>query len=94
MGLSFAKRVTAPSDVLMREIDGESVLLNLANECYYGLDEVGTRMWMLLTTSESIEDACESLLAEYDVEPQALRQDLQELIEKLVANGLLELAEG
>ena len=89
--LSFANRLSVPPDVLMREVDGESVLLNLLNERYYTLDEVGTRMWTLLTTSESIEDAWKGLLAEYEVEPETLRRDLQELIEKLVENGLLEL---
>jgi len=86
-----ANRLSVPPDVLMREVDGESVLLNLLNERYYTLDEVGTRMWTLLTTSESIEDAWKGLLAEYEVEPETLRRDLQELIEKLVENGLLEL---
>ncbi len=77
----------------MREIDGESVFLNLQNESYYGLDEVGTRMLALLTTSESIEDAFKVLLTEFDVEPKVLERDLRELIEKLLANGLLELGE-
>jgi hypothetical protein len=89
-----AKRVTVPSDVLANEIDGETVLLNLKSESYYGLDEVGTRMWQTLTASESIQAACESLLSEYDVEPGRLRQDVEALVEQLVQFGLVDVVDG
>ena len=81
-----------PSDVLISEVGGESVLLNLKSERYFGLDEIGTRMWKALTTSDSIQMAYESLLAEYDVEDDRLRQDMDELIEKLVEQGLMEVS--
>ncbi len=66
------------------------MLLNLEKERYFGLDPVGTTMWEVLTKANSVEAAYEVLLSTYDVEPQRLRQDLEGLIEKLVANGLLE----
>jgi hypothetical protein len=89
--VSFTQRVTVPSDVLMREVAGESVILNLDTETYFGLDETGTRMWLTLTESETIQHAYESLLAEYDVESDTLRNDLIKLIEELVSHGLLEI---
>ncbi len=91
MASFMTSRVTVPDDVLMRELDGESVILNLASEHYYGLDEVGTRMWQLLATPKTIEDAYEILLTEYDVEPDRLLHDMQELIEQLVEHGLLQI---
>jgi hypothetical protein len=91
MASFMTSRVTVPDDVLMRELDGESVILNLASEQYYGLDEVGTRMWQLLSTPKTIEDAYEILLTEYDVEPDRLLHDMQELIEQLVEHGLLQI---
>lgn len=92
MTISHTAKVLAPAGVLVRELDGESVLLNLNSESYFGLDEVGTRMWAVLTASDSIQAAYESLLAEYEVEPEKLYQDLDNLIEKLVAHGLAEVA--
>ena len=60
MSISFDSKVRVPEDVLVSELDGESVLLNLKSECYFGLDEVGTRLWELLISSESIRGAYES----------------------------------
>jgi Coenzyme PQQ synthesis protein D (PqqD) len=88
---SFEDRVAVPTHVLVRVLDGESVLLNVNTERYYGLDHTGTRMWQLLTESPNIDAAYQSLLAEFDAEPERLRSDLSELLARLVDNGLLEV---
>ena len=90
MPITFDQRVTIPPDVLVQELDGESVILNVATERYFGLDRVGTRMWVALTSLESIEAAYESLLAAFDVDGERLRQDLQALVTELVDHGLLD----
>jgi hypothetical protein len=92
MSISFAERLILPQDVLISNVQGESVLLNLNSERYFGLDEVGTRMLSVLTTSNSIQTAYEALLEEYEVENEALRRDLADLIDRLVDQGLLEVA--
>ncbi|MGH9848288.1 MAG: PqqD family protein [Blastocatellia bacterium] len=91
MSFSFDQKLMVTPDTLINVIEGESVLLNLKSESYFGLDQVGTRMWTLLTTSDSIQAAFEALLDEYDVSANELRQDMQDLIEKLIANGLVEV---
>ena len=92
LSVNLSMRASVPSHVLYRELDGEAVLLNLIAERYFGLDEVGTRMWGLVCNSESIEAAYEQLLHEYDVEPATLRRDLEELVELLLDHGLIELS--
>lgn len=89
MNLAFSQHVTAPDSVLVRELDGETVILDLESESYFGLDEVGTRMWALLTTSASIQEAFDGLLDEYDVKADQLRADLTDFITQLVDQGLL-----
>lgn len=86
-------KVSIPDGVLVRELQGESVLLNINSESYFGLDDVGTRMWTALTAAPSVEAAYEALLAEYEVEPERLRADLSGFIEKLVELGLLNLSD-
>jgi len=83
-----------PQDVLVNVIEGQAVLLHLKSERYFGLDEVGTEMWKALTSSESLQSAYERLLAEYEVEPERLRADLEDLLGKLVESELLEVRGG
>jgi Coenzyme PQQ synthesis protein D (PqqD) len=90
--VSLSDRAVVPAHVLIRFLDNESVLLNIQTERYFGLDETGTRMWQLATAAPKIEIAYQQLLDEYDVEAGLLRSNLTELLERLVENGLLEIA--
>lgn len=91
MPVAFENRLQVPSDVLLSELDGESVLLNLKTETYFGLDDVGTRMWTLATTADSVQAAYEMLRNEYEVDPDRLRNDLAALLDTLLEHGLLEV---
>ena len=94
MTFSFNDRVKLPDDVLISGLQAESVLLNLNSERYYGLNDVGTRMLTVLTSSDSIGAAFQTLLDEYDVEAEVLRGDLTSTIEGLAKNGLVEIVSG
>ena len=76
----------------MRDLQGEAVILNLDSECYFGLDEVGTRMWAALTTAPDVGAAVEALLAEFEVEPDELRRDLAEFVDSLAQAGLVRVS--
>jgi Coenzyme PQQ synthesis protein D (PqqD) len=90
--LQFASRVIVPKHVLVRHLDGESVLLNLETEKYFGLDATGTRMWQLVTAAPTVDAAYAQLLEEFEVEPDLLRTHLTELLSRLLENGLLNIA--
>lgn len=92
MAIGFSDRAKIPEDVLISDLQSESVLLNLGSESYFGLDEVGTRIFSVLTSSPSIDAAYKQLLEEYDVDASVLRTDLIALVEQLVAQGLVEIA--
>ena len=85
------KRVSAREGVLVRELQGELVLLNLDSEAYFGLDEMGTRMWAVLTQSPTVGAVFDTLAGEYEVEPRQLEEDLGRFIEGLQEAGLIEL---
>jgi hypothetical protein len=85
------KRVVVPSDVLMQEISGEAVLLHLATEHYFSLDEVGTSMWTVLVETATLQQAYDTLLEEYNVEAEQLREDFIAFIIQLSDNHLLEI---
>ncbi len=89
MTLSMTARVSVPEYVLCQVLENESVLLNLETEHYYGLDEVGTRMWQLLDEHGDVGVVLERLLAEYDVDEATLRRDLTNLVDELAEEGLI-----
>lgn len=76
-------------DVVFRDLAGEAVILNLATGTYFGLDEVGTRIWHVLAEHGSKDKVIEVLLGEYEVEEGQLRSDVDHLIQQLSDKGLV-----
>jgi hypothetical protein len=65
------------------------MLLNLKSGRYYGLDEVGTRIWEMLAEGRSVESMVAQLLGEYDVTREKLETDVAQFVETLRSHGLL-----
>lgn len=76
-------------DVLFQTVADEAVLLNLADNHYYGLDDVAARMWALLMESGDAETVVQQMLAEYEVDERTLRQDLNALLAQLEERKLI-----
>ncbi|WP_089936115.1 PqqD family protein [Candidatus Entotheonella palauensis] len=89
--ISSTQRVRALPHVLVRELDGESILLDLDSECYFGLDTIGTYFWTTLCQSTSTEVAYHKILETYEVEAERLRHDLEYLIDTLAQHGLVKI---
>jgi len=77
--------------VMFREVSDGAVLLQMEDEIYFGLNEVGARVWQLLPPiSASLEALCASMASIYpDVPLEQLSADVAELIEQLRENKLL-----
>src|SRR5207249_4959695 len=79
--LKLASRVRINENVLFQELQGEAVLLNLTSGVYFGLDQMGTRVWQLLGKQELLSDVAQSIMAEYDVSVECCVADLLSLTE-------------
>lgn len=88
---SLPVRVSISDDVLFQEIFGECVLLNMASEHYFGLDDVGTRIWQLLAEDGDPANVLTQLRQVYDVDEATLRTDLAKLLEQLSNEGLISV---
>lgn len=77
--------------MLFRILGDEAVILNLSTGVYFGLDDVGTRIWQLLSEHGSAEKILQSLRAEYEVEEAQLRRDVDDLIRQLSDHGLVQV---
>lgn len=89
--LDFSSKVEISPDVLYQEVNGESVLLDLKSESYFGLDATGTRIWQLMQESQGLQGAYEVMLSEFDVDRDQLRQDISKLLGELSGAGLVSL---
>lgn len=87
-------RITISPDVLSQTIEGHAVLLDLASEKYYSLDDVGTRIWEILSEESSVAVAFERLLTIYDVDRVSLARDLSAFLARLADAHLVQIDGG
>ena len=90
--ITLTQRLLRSEDVLFQNLDGEAVLLDLASETYFGLNEVGTRVWELLESSMSLGEIATLLQSEYEVESARAQSDVLDLATRLIEAGLASAA--
>ena len=91
MHFSPTDKVKISDQVLSQEVSGETVLLDLQSEFYFGLDKTGTRIWELLQSGVSIQDLIGKMLDEFEVDRQTLEADVNALLGKLLEAGLVSV---
>lgn len=89
----IAKIFLTPSQI-SSDIGDEAVILHLDSGVYYGLSEVGARIWELLKErSHRFSEIKSTLLSEYDVSPEVCQQDLTKILLELLEAGLIEVCD-
>ena len=76
---------------IFKELDEGGVLLSTTDEVYFGVNQVGARIWSLLPpVSHTFGELCSALEQQYpDAGAERIRVDAQEFIDALIASGLV-----
>jgi hypothetical protein len=89
--ISMSSIVVATKDQVSSDLAGETVLLSMQSAMYYGLDEVGSRIWELVRQPVRVADLRDAIMREYDVEPERCEADVLGFLRELAAKGLIEV---
>lgn len=83
------RRLVVSSEVLSQEVAGETVLLDLVSEHYFGLDAIGTQIWQRISKGTQVGEAIEQIMQDYDVSRDQLEADVEALLTQLQKAGIL-----
>lgn len=90
MFVKLTDKVAASEDVVAREVGGETVLLDLASGTYFGLNEVGGRVWELIDGAGlTLDQICTHIEAEFEVRREVLEGDIASLMQQLAERSLI-----
>jgi len=89
--IALQTKVVATKNQISTDMSDETVILNLQNGVYYGLDPVGTYIWKLIQEPTDVETVRDAVLNEYDVEPDRCELDIMNLLQELIEQGLVEV---
>lgn len=88
--IDLSTRVKCSEDAMAADLGGELAILNLKTGIYYGLDEVGGRIWGLLKESRTVREVRDVILQEYAVDDATCERDLMKLLAELDRHKLLQ----
>ncbi len=89
--LTLDSTIVVSQENLSSQLADEVVILNLANSTYYGLDSIGTKIWDLIQTPQTVAKVLEHLLEDYDVEKSECERTLFELLEDFRKHDLISI---
>jgi hypothetical protein len=89
--VTLDQRVAMSPDVVYRTLGSEAVVLNLETGIYFGLNEVGSRIWTL-AIEHDLRTVCRRLAEEFDATPQIIENDVLRLVATLLEKGLVVVA--
>jgi hypothetical protein len=90
--LHAGTRLVAARDQVSCELEGEAVILGLADGVYYGLNPVAATAWALLERQPcTIAELRDAVVDEFEVDAPTAEADLVELFGDMLARGLVEL---
>lgn len=90
--LSPVDRLRRVPNLLSTDIDGEVVMMDVEKGLYFGLDAVGSDIWKRLETPVSAAELAAELVKDYDADTATIEADVLALFNRLVEQGLAEVA--
>jgi hypothetical protein len=91
MVVTETTRIRVSPNVHAREFDGELILVDLQGGDYFGLDEIGGRIWSELAKGATPAEIASAMIGEYDIDQPTLLHDILALLTQLADRKLVEV---
>jgi len=73
------------------EIDDQTIMMDIEQGSYFGLNQMGTRIWALLAEPMVIGDLCDQLTEQFDVPGEQCERQVIDFLGSLLDRGLLQV---
>jgi len=80
-------------EIVAKIMDGEAVIINLANGLYYSTDRLGGTIWSMIEAEAPLSQMVATISARYDVSPGQAQADLVRFVDALLAHDLIAVAD-
>jgi hypothetical protein len=91
--LNLADTIVQVPDLMISDLDGDTVMMSLERSAYFGLDSIGSHIWQLVAQPITISALCTQLVAQYAVDEATCQQDVFNFLQQLLSEGLIRKVE-
>ena len=83
--------ISQVEEIVAGDIDGEIVMMSIENGKYYGLDEIGSRIWELIEKPVKVADLIDTLVERFDEAREICERDVLKFLNELNEDNILEV---
>jgi len=76
-------------DVAAKILDGEAIMINLANGTYYSLDKVGAVVWELLDCGHTVGQVVDQIEQRFEGAAGKAASDIQDLLQAMLEEKIV-----
>ena len=83
--------ITKTRSILASQIDNETVMMDTENGEYYGMNQVGSRIWELLDTPQTLSQLQTTLLLEFEITEKECLNDIELFVGQLLEKRMVRI---
>ncbi len=91
--MEITTKIKKTNKALSSEIDDEIVMFDADAGKYYGLNGVAAAVWNQIDKPKSVDEICDQLTTEFDVERQTCIDEVLSFLPELQKKGLIEIVD-
>ena len=80
-------------EIASKVIDGEAIIINLANGIYYSMDKVGAVVWEMIEAGRSLHEILSTIVMRYETSLEQAQSDVEHLVNELLQENLVTVVE-
>ena len=85
----LSKQLLPSQQAMESRVGEETVILHLERDIYYGLDQLGTRIWQLLKDGMAPVAISDIVVREYGVTRELIEADMRRFLSDLYAHAIV-----
>ena len=89
--IELTTKVVQIQDIVDASVDGETMMMHLESNNYYGLGKVGSHIWELLKQPLTVADLCDVLQESFEVDHDTCQRDVLHFVQQLADEKLVDI---
>ena len=81
--------ISRSNEVVFSKLDDEIMMMSIKNSEYYGLDDIGSRIWEILLNPSTFNEIIKTLLKEFEISEEECSADVLEFLRALKDKNLV-----
>lgn len=90
--ITLESTVQKQETVISADLEEAIVMMDIEKGQYYSLNEVGSKIWDMLTEPIQVHAICENLMTDFDVSAEVCQQEVLAYLTELLELGIISIA--